>query len=560
MGENLKANESQTITTPSSQAYPSWYSPKTGIYHSKHTSMNLPTEPFADVVSYIFSQKHEGENALVDSSTGVSIPYSQLYPSVKAVASGLHHMGVKQGDVVLILLPNSIIFPIIFLGVLSLGATIAPMNPVSNPLEIKKQTKDCKVKLAFTTPEKVEQLKSAGLQFPTIPVQENIIPGSIFHTIITSDPNFAPKPIINQEHAAAIMFSSGTTGACKGVVLTHKNFIAMVALFIRFEASQYKELSPSKNVYLAVLPMFHIFGLAQFVTGLLSLGTTIIVMKKFDPEEMIRAIEKFRVTHFPVVPPLMNALTKKARTLPNSSEILKSLKQVSSGAAPLTTKAIQEFVQALPHVDFIQGYGMTETTAVATRGFNTNELKNYTSVGLLAPNSEAKVVDWVSGESMPPGGVGELWLRSPGVMKCYLKNPEETINNVDKDGWLHTGDIVYFDQDGYLYVIDRLKEVIKYKGFQISPADLESVLMSHPEVVDAAVTAITDEEAGEIPVAFVVRKKGSKLSETSLMDFVATKVSPYKKVRKVCFTNVVPRSAAGKIIRRELKNILPSRL
>ncbi|KAG9152758.1 hypothetical protein Leryth_018919 [Lithospermum erythrorhizon] len=456
MGEILKANESQTITTPSSQAYPSWYSPKTGIYHSKHTSMNLPTEPFADVVSYIFSQKHEGENALVDSSTGVSIPYSQLYPSVKAVASGLHHMGVKQGDVVLILLPNSIIFPIIFLGVLSLGATIAPMNPVSNPLEIKKQTKDCEVKLAFTTPEKVEQLKSAGLQFPTIPVQENIIPGSIFHTIITSDPNFAPKPIINQEHAAAIMFSSGTTGACKGVVLTHKNFIAMVALFIRFEASQYKELSPSKNVYLAVLPMFHIFGLAQFVTGLLSLGTTIIVMKKFDPEEMIRAIEKFRVTHFPVVPPLMNALTKKARTLPNSSEILKSLKQVSSGAAPLTTKAIQEFVQALPHVDFIQGYGMTETTAVATRGFNTNELKNYTSVGLLAPNSEAKVVDWVSGESMPPGGVGELWLRSPGVMKCYLKNPEETINNVDKDGWLHTGDIVYFDQDGYLYVIRKV--------------------------------------------------------------------------------------------------------
>ncbi|KAG9134001.1 hypothetical protein Leryth_004695 [Lithospermum erythrorhizon] len=356
------------------------------------------------------------------------------------------------------------------------------------------------------------------------------------------------------------MFSSGTTGACKGVVLTHRNFISMVALFVRFESSQYS-FTPSKNVYIAVLPMFHIFGLAQFVTGLLSLGTTVVVMKKFNPDEMVKAIAKYGVTHFPVVPPLMTALTKKAKSMDvKKGNFLRSLKQVSSGAAPLTTKLIQELVQALPHVDFIQGYGMTETTAVATRGYNTKDLKNYTSVGLLAPNSEAKVVDFVSGATMPPGGVGELWLRSPGVMNGYLNNIKETMSTVDTEGWLHTGDIVYFDQDGYLYVIDRLKEVIKYKGFQISPADLESVLMSHPEVADAAVTAVTDEEAGEIPVAFVVRKKGSELSEESLMDFVATKVSPYKKVRKVCFTNSVPRSAAGKIIRRELKMILPSRL
>ncbi|KAG9158004.1 hypothetical protein Leryth_000173 [Lithospermum erythrorhizon] len=423
-------------------------------------------------------------------------------------------MGVKQGDVVLISLPNSIIFPIIFLGVLSIGAIVAPMNPVSNPLEIKKQTKDCKVKFAFTTPEKVDQVSKA-LNLQAIPVSENITPGSIFHKIISSDPNLAPKPRINQEDTAAIMFSSGTTGACK----------------------------------------------AQFVTGLLSLGTTIVVMKKFHPDEMVKAISRFGVTHFPVVPPLMTALTKKAKSEDvKNANFLRSLKQVSSGAAPLTTKLIQEFVQALPHVDFIQGYGMTETTAVATRGYNTEELKNYTSVGLLAPNSQAKVIDFVSGAAVPPGGVGELWLRSPGVMKGYLNNIKETMSTVDTEGWLHTGDIVYFDQEGYLYIIDRLKEVIKYKGFQISPADLESVLMSHPEVADAAVTAVTDEEAGEIPVAFVVRKKGSELSEESLMDFVATKVSPYKKVRKVCFTSSVPRSAAGKIIRRELKMILPSRL
>ncbi|GAA0167991.1 ligase [Lithospermum erythrorhizon] len=556
MAELFRA-DAQTFSED--QSYPYWYSPETGIYHSKHAKVALPIEPFVDAVSYIFSHKHDGVTALIDSTTGVSIPYSQLYSSVKAIASGLHQMGVKQGDVVLISLPNSIIFPIIFLGVLSIGAIVAPMNPVSNPLEIKKQTKDCKVKFAFTTPEKVDQVSKA-LNLQAIPVSENITPGSIFHKIISSDPNLAPKPRINQEDTAAIMFSSGTTGACKGVVLTHKNFISMVALFVRFESSQYP-FTPSKNVYLAVLPMFHIFGLAQFVTGLLSLGTTIVVMKKFHPDEMVKAISRFGVTHFPVVPPLMTALTKKAKSEDvKNANFLRSLKQVSSGAAPLTTKLIQEFVQALPHVDFIQGYGMTETTAVATRGYNTKELKNYTSVGLLAPNSRAKVIDFVSGAAVPPGGVGELWLRSPGVMKGYLNNIQETMSTVDTEGWLHTGDIVYFDQEGYLYIIDRLKEVIKYKGFQISPADLESVLMSHPEVADAAVTAVTDEEAGEIPVAFVVRKKGSELSEESLMDFVATKVSPYKKVRKVCFTSSVPRSAAGKIIRRELKMILPSRL
>ncbi|KAG9155802.1 hypothetical protein Leryth_004058 [Lithospermum erythrorhizon] len=488
-------------------SYPGWYSPETGIYHSKHSPVALPTEPFVDAVSYIFSHKHDGITALIDSSSGVSIPYSRLYSSVKAIASGLHQMGVEQGDVVLISLPNSIIFPIIFLGVLSLGAVVAPMNPLSNPLEIKKQTRDCKVKFAFTTPEKVDQVSKA-LNLPAIPVSENTIAGSIFHKIISSDPNLAPKPNINQEDTAAIMFSSGTTGACKCVVLTHRNFISMVALFVRFESSQYS-FTPSKNVFLAVLPMFHIFGLAQFVTGLLSLGTTIVVMKKFNPDEMVKAIAKYGVTHFPVVPPLMSALTRKAKSEDvKNGNLLRSLKQVSSGAAPITSKLIQEFVQVLPHVDFIQGYGMTETAAVATRGYNTKEVKNYTSVGLLAPNSEAKVVELHSGAAVPPGGIGELWLRSPSVMKGYLNNIEETMSTVDKEGWLHTGDIVSFDQEGYLYVIDRLKEVIKYKGYQISPTDLEAVLMAHPEVFDAAVTAVADEEAGEIPVAIVVRKKG----------------------------------------------------
>ncbi|KAL3623002.1 hypothetical protein CASFOL_031818 [Castilleja foliolosa] len=202
--------------------------------------------------------------------------------------------------------------------------------------------------------------------------------------------------------------------------------------------------------------------------------------------------------------------------------------------APLSKKSISEFNDMLPHVDFIQVYGMTESTGVGTWGYNTVEVRKYSSVGFLSPNVEAKVVDWVTGSHLPPGSVGELWLRSPGNMKGYLNNIEATNAALDKEGnWLHTGDIVYFDQEGYLYVTDRLKEIIKYKGCQVAPADLEAVLMSHPEVLDAAVTGAIDEEAGEIPVAFVVLKDGSSVSQTAIMDYVAKQVAPYKKVRKV---------------------------
>ncbi|CAK9136058.1 unnamed protein product [Ilex paraguariensis] len=538
-----------------------WYSSETGIYYSKHPSIDLPSDPFLDVVSFIFSHKHNGVSAFIDSSSGSSISYSELYPLVQSMASGLHQMGVSQGDVVLILLPNSIYFPIIFMGVLFMGAIVTPMNPLSSLPEIRKQILDSNVTLAFTTHDNVDKLSSLGIRVIGVPANvdshsklDNI---SAFYKLLSGSPSLAPSPKINQQDTAAVLYSSGTTGSCKGVVLTHRNFIAMIELFVRFEASQYDYLN-TKNVYLAVVPMFHIYGVSLFVMGLLSLGTTVIVMKKFDADEMVRSIDTYRVTHFPVVPPTLMTLTRKAKGVSGSS--LKSLKQVSCGAAPSSTKNIEEFIQGLPHVDFIQGYGMTESTAVGTRGYNTEELYNYNSVGLLAPNMQAKVVDWITGCFLPPGSMGELWLRGPGVMKGYLNNLEATISTIDIDGWLHTGDIVYFDQEGYLYVFDRLKDVIKYKGFQIAPADLEAVLSSHPDITDAAVTAASDKEAGEVPVAFVVKRHGSSVSEAAIIDYVAKQVAPYKKVRKVVFTDSIPRSAPGKILRKELRHFLTSKL
>ncbi|KAL9177392.1 hypothetical protein ABFS82_01G055600 [Erythranthe guttata] len=547
---------------------PSWYCPETGIYRSIYPSLNLPSDPFLDVVSFISSQNQTGGNhALIDSSTGLSLSYTTLFSLVKSFASGLHHsIGVKQGDVILILLPNSVFFPVVFLAALSVGAVVTPMNPLSSLSEIKKQVLDSSASLAFTLVGKVDELVgSLGGGCRVIGVPEDMFDfdslrsdGSVFGELVSSDPSLAPRPRIAQNDTAAILYSSGTTGRAKGVMLTHGNFIAMMVLFVRFEASMY-DYPSTENVYLAVVPMFHVYGLSLFVMGLLSLGCTIVTMKKFGANEMATAVERYGVTHLHAVPPLVAELVRRAKR-DGSCNSFRSLKQVSCGAAPLSENSINEFKETFPRVDFIQGYGMTETTAVGTRGYNTIEARKYSSVGLLSPNAEGKVVNWVTGAHLPPGSVGELWLHTPGNMKGYLNNIEATMATIDKDGWLHTGDIVYFDNEGYLYVIDRLKEIIKYKGFQVAPADLEAVLMSHPEVLDAAVIGARDEEAGEIPVAFVVPKEGSSISQAALLDFVAKQVAPYKKVRKVHFRASIPRSAAGKILRRELRNLLPSRL
>ncbi|KAI7730612.1 hypothetical protein M8C21_009107, partial [Ambrosia artemisiifolia] len=491
------------------------------VYTSTHPPITLPSNPFLDVVSHILSHKHEGEIALVDAGSGVAVSYAQLKRLIKSVASGLHHMGVSQHDVVLVLLPNSIYFPIILLAVLYLGAVVTPMNPLSTFSEIKKQLVTCHASMAFIGLDKVDELNSIGVKFVVVPehacFDSKLVEYASFYKMILSDDEFVANRTVRQDDTAAIMYSSGTTGSSKGVVLSHRNLICGVELFVRFEASQY-EFRPDKNVYLAVVPMFHIYGLVLFVLGILSLGTKIVVMKKFSVDEMVRCVDRYGVTHFPGVPPLVTALIKAGKG--GVGERLRSLKQVSCGAAPLSTRTIEEFVDCFPHVDFIQGYGMSESTAVGTRGFNTRDVHNYASAGLLAPNMQAKVVDWVTGSHLPPGKTGELWLRGPAIMKEYLNNVEATSLTIDKEGWLHTGDIVYFDQDGYLYIVDRVKEIIKYKGFQIAPADLEDVLVSHPDILDAAVTGVRDEDAGEIPVAFVVMKPGAEASESSIIDFV----------------------------------------
>lgn len=359
MATDARSQETKTTETFSNirnpNAHPSWYSPQTGVYKSVYKPVSLPNEPVLDVVSFIFSKKHNGVSALVDSSSGLSISYRELLPLVKSVACGLQKMGVKQGDVVMILLPNSIYFPVILLGVMCMGAVVSTMNPLSSFSELKRQTAACHAKVVFSLVDNVENLSALGVSAVAVPERFDYesVPRefSRFYELISSDASLFSRPVIRQEDTAAVMHSSGTTGTSKGVVLTHKNFIAMVELFVRFEASQY-DLVSWEMVYLAVLPMFHIYGLSLFVMGLLSLGSKIVVMRKYNADEMPNVIQKYGVTHFPVVPPLLAALTRAAHT--DERVKLKGLKQVSCGAASLSAKNIEDFANALPHVDFIQ--------------------------------------------------------------------------------------------------------------------------------------------------------------------------------------------------------------
>ncbi|KAJ7942591.1 4-coumarate--CoA ligase-like [Quillaja saponaria] len=329
------------------------------------------------------------------------------------MASGLHKMSVSKSDVVLLLLPNSIYYPIIFLGILYLGSSCYNHESSLYYPEIKKQLLIPRF-LAFTLSEKCEKIEVLGIPAIEVPEFVNSNPNpSVFYELISGNHDLLSKPVINQEDIAVILYSSGTTGASKGVILTHKNFISMLVLNVRLDATLYNDLG-GENVYLAALPMFHVYGLSLFQSGLISLGSTVVIMKKFDADEVVKAIDKYKVTHFPVVPPILTALTKKAQGINGRS--LQSLKQVTCGAATLSRKLIDEFVHSLPHVDFVQGYAMTECGA-AFRGFNTEKFHKYSSVGLLAPNMEAKVVDLKTASFLPPLSVGELWLRGSAVMK-----------------------------------------------------------------------------------------------------------------------------------------------
>jgi acyl-CoA synthetase (AMP-forming)/AMP-acid ligase II len=346
--------------------------------------------------------------------------------------------------------------------------------------------------------------------------------------------------IAPRDDLVVLPYSSGTTGLSKGVMLTHYNLVANI-----LQSAVVMPLHESDTV-LGALPFFHIYGQTVIMNLGLYSGATTVTVPRFDLEQCLGLLQKHRISYANIVPPIALALAKHPAV---DKYDLSALRTLFSGAAPLGEDLAQLCGQRL-NCRTIQGYGLTETSPVthATRAMGPS-LK-LSGIGPPLPNTEAKVVDLVGGSELGPNQEGEICIRGPQVMKGYLNRPEATAAMIDGEGWLHTGDIGYADADGCFFVVDRLKELIKYKGLQIAPAELEAVLLAHPSVADAAVIPVADEAAGQIPKAYVVLK-GQATAE-DLMGFVAERVAPYKKLRLVEFTEQIPKSASGKILRRVL--------
>ncbi|XP_022772588.1 4-coumarate--CoA ligase-like 5 [Durio zibethinus] len=529
-------------------------------FYSKRNPIPLPRNDSLDVTTFISARAHHGKFAFIDAGTGRRLTFSELWRAVDSVATCLSDMGIRKGHVVLLLSPNSIFFPIVCLSVMSLGAIITTTNPLNMAAEIGKQIADSKPVLAFTIPQLLPKL--AGSTIPIVllddSVNNNVGEAKIVTTLnqmMKTEPSGSRvRDRVNQDDTATLLYSSGTTGASKGVVSSHRNLIAMVQTVLgRFS------LEEGEQRFICTVPMFHIYGLVAFATGLLASGSTVIVLSKFEMHDMLSTIEKYRATYLPLVPPILVAMVNAADQIRKKYD-LSSLHSALSGGAPLSKEVIEGFLEKYPNVKILQGYGLTESTGIGASTDSLEESRRYGTAGMLSPSMEAKIVDPDSGKALMVNQTGELWLRGPSIMKGYFSNPEATISTLDSEGWLKTGDLCYIDDDGFIFVVDRLKELIKYKGYQVPPAELEALLLSHPEILDAAVIPFPDKEVGQFPMAYVVRKPGSNLSETAVMDFVARQVAPYKRIRKVAFVASIPKNPSGKILRKDLIKLATSKL
>ncbi|CAH2036718.1 unnamed protein product [Thlaspi arvense] len=531
-------------------------------FYSKRRPIPLPPNPSLDVTTFISSQAHRGRIAFIDASTGKNLTFSELWRAVESVGDCLSEMGIRKGDVVLLLSPNSILFPVVCLSVMSLGAVITTTNPLNTPGEIAKQIKDSNPVLAFTTAQLLPKIVAASgsKKLPVVLMDEERVDSAgelrrLVEMMKKEPSGTRVMERVDQDDTATLLYSSGTTGMSKGVISSHRNLIAMVQTIVNRFGSD--DGSQGEQRFICTVPMFHIYGLAAFATGLLAYGSTIVVLSKFEMHEMMSAIGKYQATYLPLVPPILVAMINGADQIKAKYD-LSSLHTVLCGGAPLSKEVTEGFMNKYPTVKILQGYGLTESTGIGASTDTVEESRRYGTAGKLSANMEGRIVDPVTGQVLGPNQTGELWLKGPSIMKGYFSNEEATSSTLDSEGWLRTGDLCFVDEDGFIFVVDRLKELIKYKGYQVPPAELEALLLTHPEIVDAAVIPFPDKEVGQFPMAYVVRKTGSLLSAQSIMEFVAKQVAPYKRVRKVAFVSSIPKNPSGKILRKDLIKLATS--
>ncbi|UXY28271.1 4-coumarate--CoA ligase family protein [Streptomyces sp. HUAS TT20] len=490
--------------------------------------------------------------ALIDGTDGTTLTYGQLDRFHRRIAAALAEAGVRKGDVLALHSPNTVAFPTAFYAATRAGATVTTVHPLATPEEFAKQLRDSAARWIVTVSPLLESARRAaelagGIR--EIFVCDNASGHRSLLDLIASD---APEPDVFTdpvEDIAVLPYSSGTTGIPKGVMLTHRQIATNLA-----QLEPAVTAGPGERI-LAVLPFFHIYGLTALMNAPLRNGATVVVLPRFDLETFLAAIENHRITGLYVAPPIVLALAKHPAV---ARYDLSSLRYIISAAAPLDAQLAAACSERLGLPPVGQAYGMTELSP-GTHVVPLDAMHQAPpgTVGKLIAGTEMRVVSLDDPDKDVAGGEpGEILIRGPQVMKGYLGRPEATADMIDADGWLHTGDVGHVDADGWLFVVDRVKELIKYKGFQVAPAELEALLLTHPGIADAAVIGVYNEDNNEVPHAHVVRQPtAGDLTEDEVMAYVAERVAPYKRVRQVTFIDGVPRAASGKILRRELRDL-----
>lgn len=519
------------------------------IHHSPLPDVEIPDLPLTEyVLAGGAGQPHKP--AMIDGASGRVMTYGELEDAIRSFAGGLAAAGFARGDVLALLAPNMPEYAVVFHGAAMAGGTITTINPAYTEAEVHHQLVDSGARILVT----IAALVAAAVQACAgTAVTEVYLLGTAEDpdgpdgalpvrplSALAGAPLAAQVPV-GPDDVVALPYSSGTTGLAKGVMLSHRNLVANVAQTLGGIPA-----APD-DVIMAVLPFFHIYGMQCVMNCGLRAGGTVVTLPRFDLEQFLRAHQDYRITRSFVAPPIVLALARH----PMVDEFeLSHLRLMNSGAAPLKAELAAEASKRLG-CEVVQGYGLTELSPAShltpTGWFRPG------SVGITAPNTQTMIVNPVTGADLGTGEEGEVLVRGPQVMAGYLNNPQATAATLDADGWLHTGDLGYMDADGYLYVVDRLKELIKYKGFQVPPAELEAVLLRHPDVADAAVIGLPDDEAGEIPVGYVVLRPAPAASPAEIMRFVAGQVAHYKQIRRLEVIDAIPKSASGKILRRVLR-------
>lgn len=517
--------------------------------------------------------------ALIDGTGGRTIGYAQLERDVRALAAGLAARGFGRGDTFAIYMPNAPEYATAFYGAIAAGGCCTTINPLYTARELAHQLADSRARMLLTVPAFLDAAREAiatdGLDCELFVLGEiqdigldpdagdNGGPGGADrgdvgtntdaggpHGVspqpfaeLFGDPDAAPRPEIDPAHdIAALPYSSGTTGLSKGVMLSHRNLVANI-----LQMAPVLRMRTDEETMIAVLPLFHIYGLSVIMNYGLWSGATLVTMGRFELQAYLDLSERHRVTRAYVVPPIALALAHHPAV---EGRDLSHLRAIVCGAAPLGVELEDACTQRIG-APVIQAYGMTELSPGATVS-PFGQPRRPGSVGPPLPGTECRLVDPASEQDVEGGERGELWVRGPQVMCGYLNNDAATAAMVDSEGWLRTGDVATVDEDGWFWIVDRVKELIKYKGFQVAPAELEAILITHPDVADCAVIGIPDEQAGELPKAFVV-SAASGCDTDAVMDFVCAQVAPHKRIREIELVREIPKSPSGKILRRVLR-------